>query len=57
MNTAEIQAVIDAERRRCVGLVLEAYALAKLSGADGSARILDRLATVMEHGHAAPTTD
>lgn len=44
-----IDASVQRERRRCVGLVLAAFGVAKLSGFEGTARILDALANRMEH--------
>lgn len=40
---------IDQERRRCVGIVLGEYATWKLSGEERIARVLDALATKLEH--------
>lgn len=37
------------ERRRILGLVLHAYALAHLAGDFQTARVLDELATEIEH--------
>ncbi len=37
------------ERRRCVGMVLNAFGIAKLSGHEETARVLDALATKMEN--------
>lgn len=49
-----LQAVIDheqqKERRRCVGIVLKHLGTAKLAGAEGVARVLDAVATELEHG-------
>ena len=40
---------LEQERRRCVGIVLAEYATWKLSGEERIARILDALATKLEH--------
>jgi len=44
-----VKLAVEAERRRIVGMVLNAYALAKRSGEDAIADALDRLATDIEH--------
>ncbi len=43
-----LKSATQKERARCVGMVLNAYGLCKLSGQDAAARILDALATKIE---------
>lgn len=45
---AEARAV-ESERRRCLSIVLGAFAVAQMLGEDGFARVLDRLVTQIEH--------
>lgn len=42
------KAATELERKRCVGMVLNAYGICKLSGQEAAARVLDALATKME---------
>ena len=44
-----IESAVQRERRRCVGMVLAALGVCRLSGHEESARILDALATKMEN--------
>lgn len=44
-----IEAAVQRERKRDVGMVLEAYGICKLSGQEAAARVLDSLATKMEN--------
>jgi len=46
--TESVKLAVENERRRIVGMVLTAYALAKLSGEHAIADALDRLATDIE---------
>lgn len=47
--TETAKLAVEAERRRIVGMVLTAYALAKLAGEHAIADALDRLANDIEH--------
>lgn len=40
---------IDAERRRCIGVVLEEVGIRQLAGQDSIARALDALAVKLEY--------
>lgn len=44
-----IQNAVMRERKRCIGLTLAAFGVCKLSGQEAAARVLDGLATKMEH--------
>ena len=46
----EIKLAVEEERRRIIGIVLAEYGVWKLSGEERIARILDALATKLEHG-------
>lgn len=52
-----IKNAVARERRRDVGMVLAAFGVAKLSGHEETARILDRLATKMEQEDGWGGTD
>ncbi len=43
-----IERAVQNERRRCVGIVLSAFGVCRLSGQEATARVLDALATKME---------
>jgi hypothetical protein len=43
-----IEAARNKERKRCVGMVLNAFGVCKLSGQEAACRVLDALATKME---------
>ncbi len=43
---------VEAERHRCVGVVLAEVGRQKLEGHDAIAAVLDRLATQLEHPEA-----
>lgn len=43
-----ITAAARKERRRCVGMVLNAFGICRLAGHESTARVLDALATKME---------
>jgi hypothetical protein len=43
-----IETAVKRERKRDVGMVLEAFGVCKLSGQEAAARVLDALATKME---------
>lgn len=43
-----VKLAVDSERRRIVGIILQAYAIAKLSGEHAIANALDRLALDIE---------
>ncbi len=50
LNVEElIEAAVQKERRRAVGMVLNAYGICKLAGQESTARVLDALATKIEN--------
>ncbi len=53
-QSPEIQAAILEERRRCVGLTLREFGIARLRGATDTMETLDRLAIYMENPEKTP---
>ena len=49
-----IESAVQRERKRCVGLVLNAFGVNRLGGHEHTARILDALATQMELDDDSP---
>lgn len=47
----EIREAILTERHRCIGLILRGVGLARLSGDQATAHLLDDLAEAVEHPH------
>lgn len=47
--TESAKLAVEAERRRIVGIVLNAYAIARMAGELAIADALDKLATEIEH--------
>lgn len=47
-----LRSAVEKERRRCIGVILNAYGLYQLSGQETIARALDALAVQIEHPDA-----